>query len=77
MKGVFTTMKYKKGKIITYSLIIVALLAVITVAVTVGLGNGYGSASNINLGLDLAGGVSITYEIQEDNPTQQEIITMI
>ena len=73
MKGVFTTMKYKKGKIITYSLIIVALLAVITVAVTVGLGNGYGSASNINLGLDLAGGVSITYEIQEDNPTQQDI----
>ena len=47
MKGVFTTMKYKKGKIITYSLIIVALLAVITVAVTVGLGNGYGSAGNI------------------------------
>ena len=32
-----------------------------------------GAAKNINLGLDLAGGVSITYEIQEDNPTSQDI----
>jgi SecD/SecF fusion protein len=39
----------------------------------VGLLNGYGSAENINLGLDLAGGVSITYEIQESNPSSQEI----
>ena len=28
---------------------------------------------NIILGLDLAGGVSITYEIQDENPTEQEI----
>lgn len=35
--------------------------------------NGSGSAKDINLGLDLAGGVSITYEIQEDNPTSQDV----
>jgi SecD/SecF fusion protein len=66
-------MKYGKGKKIAYSIIIVALAAFLTVAVMVGLLNGYGSAENINLGLDLAGGVSITYEIQESNPSSQEI----
>ena len=39
-----------------------------------GLGkNQIGKAENIILGLDLAGGVSITYQIKEDNPTDQEI----
>ncbi len=32
-----------------------------------------GSASQVRLGLDLAGGVSITYEIVKDDPTQSEI----
>lgn len=32
-----------------------------------------GSAQNIRLGLDLAGGVSITYETVKDNPTQTEM----
>ena len=66
-------MKYGKGKKIAYSIIIVALAVFLTVAVMLGLKNGYGSARDINLGLDLAGGVSITYEIQESNPSAQEI----
>ncbi len=32
-----------------------------------------GSAKNIELGLDLAGGVSITYEIDDDNPSETDI----
>lgn len=66
-------MKYGKGKKIAYSIIIAALAVFLTVAVMLGLKNGYGSARDINLGLDLAGGVSITYEIQESNPSAQEI----
>ena len=50
------------------------LLVGLTLTTIFGMnGKGYGSAKDINLGLDLAGGVSITYEIQEDNPTSQDI----
>lgn len=53
-------------------MIVVAAVAVYTAAV--GLGKQHkGSAKNIELGLDLAGGVSITYEINEKNPTETEI----
>ncbi len=39
-----------------------------------GIGNnGYGSAADIKLGLDLAGGVSITYKTVEENPSQQDM----
>jgi SecD/SecF fusion protein len=34
---------------------------------------GKGAAANIKLGLDLAGGVSITYEADKDNPTSTEM----
>lgn len=67
-------MKYGLGKKIVYSIIIVALLAAVTYGAAVGYGSKKrGSASDIDLGLDLAGGVSITYEIAESNPTEQEI----
>lgn len=36
-----------------------------------------GSAKDINLGLDLAGGVSITYTPNKDNPTEEEITDTI
>ena len=63
-------MKYGLGKKICYSVIILALLLGLTWTAFFGIGNnGYGSTKDINLGLDLAGGVSITYEIQEDNPS--------
>ncbi len=35
--------------------------------------NGSGSAKDINLGLDLAGGVSITYEAEEGSPSTQDM----
>ena len=67
-------MKYNLTKKISYSIIILVLLVGLTLTTFFGMnGKGYGSAKDINLGLDLAGGVSITYEIQEDNPTSQDI----
>ena len=40
----------------------------------VGIGpTGTGAAKHINTGLDLAGGVSITYQIKEDNFTSQDV----
>ena len=33
---------------------------------------GKGENQNIKLGLDLAGGVSITYQVMDDNPTSDE-----
>ena len=67
-------MKYSFKKKVIYSLLIVVLLVGSTLTATIGIdGKGAGSAKDIPLGLDLAGGVSITYEIKEDNPTQQDI----
>ncbi len=63
-----------KGKsLIGLILTLVVIAASLTVAVT-GLGeNRTGSARDINLGLDLAGGVSITYTTVKEDPTEQEI----
>ena len=67
-------MKYSKAKKIVYSVIILAMLIGFTLIAIFGIDeNGSGSAKDIDLGLDLAGGVSITYEIQEDNPSSQDI----
>ena len=55
----------KKG--LLHLAIILAVMALFAVTVIVGLGRHHkGSAENILLGLDLAGGVSITYETVED-----------
>lgn len=55
----------KKG--LLHLAIILAVIALFAVTVIVGLGRHHkGSAENILLGLDLAGGVSITYETVED-----------
>ena len=55
-------------------LLVIVLFAVSAYTVAVGIGKERkGSAKNIELGLDLAGGVSITYQINEDNPTDTEI----
>lgn len=44
----------------------------------VGIGSHHrGSAKNIKLGLDLAGGVSITYQTVEENPTSQQMADTI
>ncbi|MDO5146396.1 MAG: protein translocase subunit SecD [Eubacteriales bacterium] len=55
-------------------LVMVLVAGVCLYTVMAGLGKEHkGSAKNIELGLDLAGGVSITYEINEKNPTDTEI----
>ena len=67
-------MKYNMTKKVCYSIIIAAMAIGFTLIAFFGIDeNGSGSAKDINLGLDLAGGVSITYEIQEDNPTSQDV----
>ena len=65
--------KAKRNSVMTV-IIFILVLALSTFTVVQGLGkNHIGKAENIILGLDLAGGVSITYQIKEDNPTDQEI----
>lgn len=67
-------MKYSLKKRVIYTVLIAALLIGSTLITTVGADfNGWGSAKNIPLGLDLAGGVSITYEIKDANPSQADI----
>lgn len=58
-----------------FSLVITALLiAGLGLAAIVGVGDSHaGAAKNIKLGLDLAGGVSITYQVKDDSPTESEM----
>lgn len=57
----------KKNKAIVILLAFVLLLGVFGYTAAVGLGtDGSGSAASINLGLDLEGGVSITYQVVGD-----------
>lgn len=65
--------KVTRNSVLTLLVFVIAL-ALGTYTTVQGLGRHHiGKAENIILGLDLAGGVSITYEIEEDNPTEQEI----
>ncbi len=61
------------GKLLGY-IIVVALLTAVALGV---FGNTMGSAVNIKRGLDLAGGVSITYETVKDKPTVTEMADTI
>ncbi len=66
-------MKNKKRGILSL-VVIVAVIALCGYTTLVGLGAAHkGSAQNIRLGLDLAGGVSITYEAVKKNPTATEM----
>ena len=63
----------KKKATIFFIIAIVVILACCFCS-TIGFGNGHvGSARNIILGLDLRGGTSVTYEIQDENYTQTDI----
>lgn len=63
-----------KTKGILHILIIILVIALFAGVSYMGLGDGHrGSAKNIRLGLDLAGGVSVTYEASKANPTDQEM----
>ena len=62
----------KKG--VLHLLIVLLVIVGLSVVTLVGLGKEHkGSAENIRLGLDLAGGVSITYETVKENPTATEM----
>ena len=66
-------MKDKKKGILNLVLIVVAI-ALLSFIGFIGIGKQHkGSAKNIRLGLDLAGGVSITYETVVDNPGQEAL----
>lgn len=66
-------MKSKK-KGILHIFIILVVIGLCTFTTLVGVTKHHkGSAKNIKLGLDLAGGVSITYDVVGDKPTKDEL----
>ena len=65
-------MKKSRGVLILVLTVIVTALLIFTSAVGWGP-TGTGAAKNINTGLDLAGGVSITYEASEKNPSADDM----
>ena len=59
-------------------LLVVVLIAAFGFVAGKGIGGGHrGSAKNIRLGLDLQGGVSVTYQANKENPTDQEMTDTI
>lgn len=69
-------MKKSKGVL---SLVVTAVLIILLGYTAVcGIGaSETGAAKNIKLGLDLAGGVSITYQVKDENPTDSEMADTI
>lgn len=63
-------MKQKKGK---------SLLGMLILLVAIGVFGwfGYSTMGDIKLGLDLAGGVSITYQAKEANPSAEDMADTI
>lgn len=67
-------MQMKKSKGIAILLVIVLATGFLAYLSAFGIGsNQTGSAKDIKLGLDLAGGVSITYETTEPNPSAEDM----
>ena len=65
-------MNKKKG--IVSLVVTAALIILLAFTCAVGFGpTGTGAARNIKLGLDLAGGVSITYQVKDDNPSDEDM----
>ena len=63
-----------KSKGIISLIVTAALIALLGFTTIVGFGKGHiGAAENITLGLDLAGGVSITYQVKDKNPSSEEM----
>lgn len=66
------TMKKSRGIAILAAVLII--LAGLAYSASIILSStGKGENHNIKLGLDLAGGVSITYQVMDDNPTDEEM----
>ena len=67
-----------KNKGILSLILTVALVALLGYTAMFGLGaKGTGAAKNIKLGLDLAGGVSITYQVVDENPSESDMADTI
>lgn len=63
-----------RGKGILNLLLVFVIIAGISVVAFMGIGtNKSGSIYDVKLGLDLAGGVSITYETVKDDPSQEDM----
>ena len=65
-------MKKKQGVVVIILAAVLIGLLIFTTAVGFGP-TGTGSAKNIKTGLDLAGGVSITYQAKDDNPSSEDM----
>ena len=64
----------KKNRGIISLILTVVLIALMGFTVLVGFGKtGTGAMKNIKLGLDLAGDVSITYQVKDKNPSDEEM----
>ena len=64
----------KKGKSFLSLFLVIAVTVLFGVSCMYGVDlKGTGAAKNINLGLDLEGGVSITYQVKGDNPSQKDM----
>lgn len=64
----------KKSKGILSLILVAAVTALLGVTTIVGIGSKHtGAAKNIKLGLDLAGGVSITYEAKGKTPSDEQM----
>ena len=65
-------MKKKQGVLVL--ILTVVLIGLLAFTTAVGFGpTGTGSAKNIKTGLDLSGGVSITYQTKESNPSSEDM----
>ncbi|MCH1982978.1 protein translocase subunit SecD [Ruminococcus sp. OA3] len=65
-------MKKKQGVVVIILAAVLIGLLIFTTAAGFGP-TGTGSAKNIKTGLDLAGGVSITYQAKDDNPSSEDM----
>ena len=65
-------MKKSRGLVVLLLTVILTVFFCFTAAVGIGP-TGTGAAKHINTGLDLSGGVSITYQTKKSNPTKEEM----
>lgn len=69
-------MKKSRGVLILVLTVLVTAFLIFTSAVGIGP-TGTGAAEHIKTGLDLAGGVSITYEASEESPSEEDMADTI
>ncbi len=65
-------MKKSKGIVVLLLTAIITVFFLLYAAVGIGP-TGTGAAKNIKTGLDLSGGVSITYQAKDSNPSRRHV----